>query len=156
MSDFDFELDGVGSLQEEFGDRIDDWSGGGTAYVGSAVEYAVFLEYGTSKMDPKPFFRPAIAEATADIEGFIESHTETSVDGIDSADELVKTIALTLERRVKEIITDKGLIDTGTLRASVVAVPTSPSALPTADDLPDGDGISPLAGREAATEAIEL
>jgi HK97 gp10 family phage protein len=28
--------------------------------VGTATEYAVYIEYGTSKMFPKPFFRPAI------------------------------------------------------------------------------------------------
>jgi len=53
MSDFDFELDGLTGLQEEFGDRIEDWSGGGSAYVGTAVEYAVFVEFGTSARDPR-------------------------------------------------------------------------------------------------------
>jgi len=42
MTDFDFELGGIGSLQEEFGNRMEDWGGGGTVYVGTAVEYSVF------------------------------------------------------------------------------------------------------------------
>lgn len=134
MSDFDFELDGLTGLQEEFGDRIEDWSGGGSAYVGTAVEYSIYLEYGTSKMDPKPFFRPALAEAGAGLEGFISEHTGTTVASITSADELVETIALALERRVKEIITEKGLIDTGTLRASIRAV-DSEAELVAAEDV---------------------
>lgn len=133
MSDFDFELDGVGSLQEEFGDRIDDWSDGGSVYVGTAVEYSLYVEMGTSKMDPKPFFRPALAELTADIEGFIDTHTSASVDTMTSAEELVETIGLALERRVKEIITEKGLIDTGTLRVSVRSVDTEGELLAAED-----------------------
>jgi hypothetical protein len=133
MSDFDFDLDGATSLKEEFGDRIDDWSGGGSVFVGTAVEYALYLEYGTSKMDPKPFFRPAVAELQADIEGFIDAHTNSAVDTITSAEELVETIGLALERRIKEIITSKGLIDTGTLRASIRAVDSRGSLLAAED-----------------------
>jgi len=133
MSDFDLDLDGVGSLQEEFGDRIDDWSGGGSVFVGTAVEYAIYLEFGTSKMDPRPFFRPAVAELTADIDGFLDTHTETSVDTMTSAEELVEKIGLALERRVKEIITEKGLIESGTMRASVRAVDSEAELLAAED-----------------------
>jgi hypothetical protein len=133
MSDFDLDLDGVGSLQEEFGDRIDDWSSGGSVFVGTAVKYAIYVEMGTSKMDPRPFFRPAVAELTADIEGFIDTHTGASVDTMTSAEELVETIGLALERRVKEIITEKGLIDSGTMRASVRSVDTEGELLAAED-----------------------
>jgi hypothetical protein len=156
MSDFDFDLGGLNSLREEFDDEIKDWSGGASAYVGTAVEYAVYLEYGTSKMDPKPFFRPALNEARGDLGAFLRDNTQTAVENIDSASELVRTLALALERRVKEIITEKGLIDTGTLRASVVAVPSSPDTLPAAEDLPDGDGIPATAGRDAVSERIQI
>jgi len=104
-------------------------------------------------MDPRPFFRPVINDARIDTEGFLNRNTQTSVSEIDSADRLVRTLALAIERRVKEIITEKGLIDTGTLRASITAVPTE-SALPEADDF-SGDNIPPDAGR-GVTEAIEL
>jgi HK97 gp10 family phage protein len=32
-----------------------------TAYVGSNLDYALFLEVGTIKMAPRPFFRPTLA-----------------------------------------------------------------------------------------------
>lgn len=134
MSDFSFDLNGIGDLQEEFADEIEDWSGGGSLFVGTAVEYSVYVEFGTSKMDARPYFRPALAEAKADLKGFIRDHTDTSISAIKSADRLVKTVALALERRVKEIITDKGLIDTGTLRASIRAV-DSTSDLVAADEV---------------------
>jgi hypothetical protein len=122
MTDSGFDIDGINSLQEEFGDRIDDWSEGGTVFVGSGVEYSVYLEFGTSKMNPKPFFRPVVNDARIDTEGFLDRNTQTTVSEIDSADKLVRTLALAIERRVKEIITKKGLIDTGTLRASIIVV----------------------------------
>lgn len=153
MSDADFEINGIGSLREEFDDRIDDWSGGGTVYVGTAVEYAVYVEFGTSKMNARPFFRPVVNDARIDTAGFLDRNTKTSISEIDSADKLVRTLALAIERRVKEIITEKGLIDTGTMRASIVAVPTE-RALPEADDF-SGDDVPPDAGR-GVTEAIEI
>jgi len=155
MSDFDFDLSGVQAAEQDFRDEIDDWTGGGAAYVGSAVEYGVYLEFGTSKMNPKPFFRPVLADARQDVAAFIDDNTNTTVRAIDSAEELVETLALAIERRVKELITQKGLIDTGTLRASIVAV-RSPASLPDEDDLPSGQNIPPSAGRRAASSAISL
>lgn len=158
MSDFDFDLEGLTNLNEEFNDEIDDWSDAGSTYVGTAVSYGIFLEFGTSKMDPKPFFRPALAEAKADLKGFVRDHTNTTAEAVGSADRLVRVIALALERRVKEIITDKGLIDTGTLRASILAVP-QPGALPDEDEFGGFDGDSPAppeAGRAVASESIQL
>jgi len=134
MSDFEYSLGGIGNLQEEFADEIEDWSGGKTMFVGTAVEYSVYVEFGTSKMDPRPYFRPALTEAQANLTGFINDHTNTTADAIESADQLVETIGLAMERRVKEIITEKGLIDTGTLRASIRAV-DSESELVAADEV---------------------
>jgi hypothetical protein len=122
MSDFSLNFDGVEELDVEFGERAEDWTGGGTAYAGTAVNYAVYVEFGTSKMDPRPYLRPAVSEAKSDLEEFIDENTNTTARSITSASDLVQTVALALERRVKEIITEKGIIDTGTLRASIRAV----------------------------------
>jgi hypothetical protein len=128
-ADIERAIDEVDDLEEQ-------WSGGTIWTVGTAVNYAIYLEFGTRDMDPKPFLRPAVAEARASLETFIATNTRTTLDAIDSADELVRIVALALERRVKEIITEKGLIDTGTLRASVAAIPVADaSALPSADDV---------------------
>jgi hypothetical protein len=137
MSDFGFDAD-FDELVETLEDMQDEVGQSGTFFIGTAVEYAVYLEFGTSKMDPKPFFRPALAEARRDLSGFIRDNSRKTIEEIDSADELARTIAFALERRVKQIITEKGLIETGTLRASVSAVP-DPGNLPSADEVdPDG------------------
>lgn len=132
------EINGMQDTLAELDELKRDFTGGGEWVVGTAVEYAIYLEFGTSKMDPKPFFRPALREVrTRGVEGFVESNSDTSIESIDSAEELVQTLAFALERRIKEIITRKTLVDTGTLRASVLAVP-----LGGVDNLPGEDEFS--------------
>lgn len=161
MSDWSLGLDGLEaaiSRLEELESDVETLS----AYtVGTGVEYSVYLEFGTSKMDAKPFFRPAINEIRIQgVEGFIRHNTRTTADRLETADDVIRVLALALERRVKEIITQKGLIDTGTLRASIVAVRgVDPSALPTEGDFSGFDSDSPApptAGRAVATGVVEL
>lgn len=49
--------------------------------VGSPVEYAVYVEFGTSKMEAQPYLRPALEEVEKDYRGKI-------VDAIKRADGL--------------------------------------------------------------------
>jgi hypothetical protein len=133
----------------------------GTYTVGTGVEYAVYLEFGTSKMDAKSFFGPAINEVRLEgVPGFIAHNTRTTVGAQDTVDDVLRVLAFALERRIKEIIAAKGLIDTGTLRASVVAVRGGdPSNLPDLDDLDgfDSDNRAPVtAGRAVAEEPLNL
>jgi HK97 gp10 family phage protein len=44
-----------------------------TAVVGSAIVYAVYLEYGTSQMAARPFFRPAVEAVRAKFERRLEA-----------------------------------------------------------------------------------
>lgn len=131
MASFNMDIQGLDAHQRELQDEAEQWSGdGGTWYVGTAVSYGIYLEYGTSRMDAKPFFRPVLVEAERDLSAFVRDNTKTSLSQVDSPEELVRTVAFAVERRVKEIITEKGLIDTGTLRASVQAVPGGVGELP--------------------------
>jgi len=161
MADFELELEGFERVIESLNDLEADLDSERSMLVGTAVNYAVFLELGTSDMDPKPFFRPAIAELrTSGVEGFIRDHTNTTVEALDDVDQVVTAVGLALERRIKEIITRKGLIDTGTLRASILAVPNaSPSALPTEEEFSGFTGDSPApanAGRALVDSDIEI
>lgn len=103
----------------------------------------IFLEFGTSKMQARPFFRPVLAEIRAQgIEDFISDNTQTTVRELEDVDVLVRTLALAIERRVKEVITRKGLVDTGTLRSSVKAVKGADvSQLPSADEVDASAGV---------------
>jgi len=161
MADFDVEVEGFRRVLESLEDIQSDLRGAGTVTIGTGVEYAVYLEFGTSDMDPKPFFRPALAELRVQgVEGFLRSNTNLSAEQIDELDTLVDAVGLALERRIKEIITKKSLIDTGTLRASVLAIPgDDASKLLTEGDLSGFDSDSPApatAGRAAASETVSL
>jgi hypothetical protein len=161
MAEFSLELDGLDGAINALRELERDVETLTTFTVGTGVSYSVFLEFGTSKMDAKPFFRPAISEVRSrGVEGFIAENTGTTVDALGDAGDVLRVLALALERRIKEIITDKGLIDTGTLRASVVAVRgADPSKLPVEDDLSGFDANSPApatAGRAVAEEVVEI
>jgi hypothetical protein len=159
--DLDLNLDGLEAAINRLDELEDDVETLTTYTVGTAVEYSLYLEFSTSKMDAKPFFRPAINEVRAQgVDGFIAHNTRTSVEALPDADAVIRVLALALERRVKEIITDKGLIDTGTLRASIVAVRgDDPSVLPGEAEFSGFDSDSqapPSAGRGLIEEAVEI
>jgi len=139
MADFDVELRGFEAALNELNQRIDalEELGDDRWLVGTGVEYAVYLEFGTSEMNPKPFVRPALRRVSRDV--------ETIARDADDAGEIVQRIAFRLEAEIKQVITRKGLIDTGTLRASVRAVPNG-----TPRDLPGADEVDPSA--EASVE----
>lgn len=157
MATFDAELTGLTSLVDELDDIEDRWAGESHWLVGTGVEYAVYLEFGTRDMDPRPFVGPVVNEVrTQGIDGFLRANTRTSVDAITSADGLVRALALAMERRIKELITEKGLIDTGTLRASIRAVPgTAVGDLPTADDIGVDEQGNPIDAGATAQFEIE-
>jgi len=122
---FEADLSGFDRLRQTLREEIADAETTVDYVVGSGVEYSVFLEFGTEDMDPKPFVRPAVDE--------VESRLSQIADDADTADGLVTKVALALEREIKQTITRKGLIDTGTLRASVTAIRDGvPSDLPDA------------------------
>jgi hypothetical protein len=149
MTDIDVDLSGMASLQETIDNLQDDIETTVTWVTGTAVEYAIYLEFGTRDMDPKPFVRPAARVYESNLEAAIAADTNTTLQAIDDADQLVKVVAFGLERRIKKIITAKGLVETGTLRASVRAVP-----LRQIDSLPEADEIDPDAVATETTREI--
>lgn len=49
-------------------------SDGEAAYVGSNIEYAAYVEMGTSKMSPRPFIRPAVENHMDEYRGIAEQY----------------------------------------------------------------------------------
>jgi hypothetical protein len=161
MTDFSLDVDGLESAIEEI-ERLEDAVETRAKFtVGTAVFYSRFIEGGTSKMDARPFFQPAIAEVRAEgVDGFIQANTRTSVDDLDDFKQILQVLALALERRIKEIITRKGIIDTGTLRASIVAIRgDDASKLPDASEFTgfDSDSQAPQSvGRQLASDSVSF
>jgi hypothetical protein len=134
MADFDLQVDGLQLIEEELKKLEDDVDNPITWYAGTNVFYSVYLEFGTSKMDPRTFMRPALNEARSGVDAFIRRHTNTDPETIDDVNEYIQTLAFAFESRIKGIITQKNIIDTGRLRASILAVPVDPSQLPSVED----------------------
>lgn len=78
--------------------------------VGTNVEYAVYVEMGTSVMEAQPYLRPAVREVADNP----EKHVSTPVQ---SVDQMVREIALAIERKA----TQKAPVDTGNLQGSIRA-----------------------------------
>jgi len=160
MTGFSLDLEGFEQALEEIDRVIDDVDSDAKFTVGTGVEYSIYLEAGTSDMDPKPFFQPALSEVRQEgVDGFVADNTRLTVDALDTVTQVLKVLVLALERRIKEIITTKGLIDTGTLRASVVAIPgDDPTALPGESEFSgfDSDNPAPESAGRALTETVEI
>jgi len=86
-----------------------DYDGFGTvAYrVGTNVEYAIYVEFGTSSNQAQPYLRPAVEQAMAEIDQI----------SWDSPEELVEKLALRIESYAK----DNTPVDTGNLQGSIKA-----------------------------------
>jgi len=146
------EVNGLDGMFEDLDDLEDDYSGPVEDYiVGTPVEYASVVEYGSSRhtitpdnaevlrfeidgeviytdevqhpgTDPQPFFRPAVNEVRLQgVDGFIRHNTRKDPTQIETTREFLRTLSLALERRIKELAP----VDTGNLRASVASVPVS-------------------------------
>lgn len=102
-------LVGGGQIVEEFeavatGDTAPDY------IVGTGVEYAAYVEFGTSKMQAQPYLEPAVRTVMRNLGRYEEE--------ADDIEELIKILALEIEREAKQGCP----VDTGTLRSSIKAV----------------------------------
>lgn len=94
-------------LAEQFAREMRD-----TVYiVGTNVEYAAFVEFGTSRMQAQPFLFPAARKVAA-------NPGKYGLDEVESGDQLVRKTALAIEREA----TSEAPVDTGRLQASITAV----------------------------------
>lgn len=132
----DLELDGVEDLFSDFQELKERGEGDAVYVTGTNVEYGIYLEMGTEHMPPYPWFRPAVREFKANPEKFIQDNTDfNSIDAIQTADELVATVAAALQNQMENNVnaqksTDRSpgthpehpRRDTGNLTASIQAV----------------------------------
>lgn len=77
--------------------------------VGTNVNYAIHVEFGTSSNQAQPYLRPAVEKAIAELDDIADSADNTA--------ELVEKFALRIEKYAKE----NAPVDTGNLRGSISA-----------------------------------
>lgn len=86
--------------------------------VGPSVEYAIYVDRGTSKMEARPFVEPAARR----VQSNVNSHVSDFIDGSlfnASEEAIVRAAALAVQLEMVRIITRKGAVDTGAMRDSV-------------------------------------
>mgnify|MGYP000155525324 CR=1 FL=1 len=136
MADFELDLSGFASLQDEFEDLKDGWEDSPVYKVGSNAEYAAILEFGrgpiradegylrfevdgeviyrkeVSGHPPYPWFRPAIRAFRARPKGFITDNTDfNSIQEIPDVDTLVLAIATALENQMTKNVSANSASD---------------------------------------------
>lgn len=104
-------LDGLKDVQVKLNDDA-------VYVVGTNVEYAVYQELGTSKMDAQPYLFPAARAAERNPRAYVRRHTNTSIEAQSSMEDVVKVIALAIERDAAE----RAPWDTGNLAGSIRSV----------------------------------
>jgi phage gpG-like protein len=104
MTDFDVEFEGEEETLARFEELKEELDSDGITYVvGTAVEYGVYLEFGTKDMPPYPWYQPAIREFKANPERFIMDNTDfSSIDEIQNTKEMVATVATALQTQMEK------------------------------------------------------
>lgn len=77
--------------------------------VGSDVEYSIYVEYGTSKMQAQPYLRPAVNQTMREADKYLAR--------ADDVDEFIELLA----KSVEEKATARAPVDTGRLKRSITA-----------------------------------
>lgn len=115
---FDISLTGLAAAIDILRSLSIEFDDGAIYVVGPTVHYAVYHELGTVHMDARPFARPAAERVQANLESKVGEFLEGDLLGADE-EAIAKATALAVEAEMKRIITQKGIVDTGAMRASV-------------------------------------
>ncbi|WP_323190458.1 hypothetical protein [Halostella sp. PRR32] len=109
---------GVANVLSLFDQLETNWSGDTLYLTGPSVEYAIHHEYGTSKMEARPFMRPAAERVKADPMKYAKQYANGPIQ---SEEQLVGAVALAIEREAKKIVKRKDIWDQGNLHGSIEA-----------------------------------
>lgn len=114
------QLGGAAALLKVLDDAVDLARDPGEYWVGSAVFYGPFGEFGTSTMAPRPHWSTSIRVIAIRYE--LQANQNMLVSALATIPGgMVKIIAFDLEREVKIQITRVGFLDTGNYRGSIAA-----------------------------------
>jgi len=100
-------------------DVVVDFSGDTTYIAGPTVDYAVYHETGTSKMEARPYVRPAAEMVQANTGAEIQRISKSQGIPLNSEENIIRCAALAVQSRIKEIADRKDIRDTGQLINSV-------------------------------------
>lgn len=119
MSGWGVSLVGFGEVVGLLRDLQMQWRGGTLYIVGPTVEYAIYHELGTSKMEARPFVRPAAERVQNDPKRYATEMASTHGIDISTEEGFVRALALAVQNEAKHIADQKDIRDTGDLIASI-------------------------------------
>lgn len=103
------EMSGIDETESMFADVRAAFSRNVVYVVGTNVEYAAYVEFGTSRMEAQPYLFPAASRVARD--------PAKHLSGADSLNDFIENLALAIEREAKERVP----VDTGNLKSSIRA-----------------------------------
>jgi hypothetical protein len=122
-------LVGVTQLAKVFKDVSDAARFPAEFWVGSAVPYGPFHEFGTTRITARPHWQPSIAATVIKFGLATRRQQNQFVNAmIEAPRGLVELVAFDLERAVKQSIASQGILDTGNYRGSIATGPTEEAA----------------------------
>lgn len=110
---------GFAETVETFRDIQMAWDNGVFYITGPTVNYAIHNEYGTSKMEARPFIRPAAERVQNDPDRYATQMASAQSIDISTEAGFVKALALAVQNEAKRIADQKDVRDTGDLIASI-------------------------------------
>jgi len=117
----------VGVLLDALKDAAKAAQGPQEYWVGSAVPYGPFHEFGTARIVARPHWNPTLSLISEKYR-LATNHDELVNAMLEAPRGLTKIIAFDVERGVKQSITVQGIIDTGNYRGSVATGPSEADA----------------------------
>lgn len=118
MNSFGMRVVGLSALEDLLGSLKMKFTNDAVYIVGPSVEYAVYHELGTSRMEARPFARPAAEQVQNNLGNEIQRFLDSGIAD-SNEDDIVRAAALAVERRMKLIVRRKEIWDTGNLHASI-------------------------------------
>lgn len=115
MSGWGVRIAGISAAQQAIKNVEVRYSGGAAYVVGPTAEYSVYVELGTSRMPARPFVRPAAERVQQNLRFYVDRFA----DDPENEDAVLRAVAVGVQEEIQRVITEKGLIDTGNMRASV-------------------------------------
>ena len=112
-------LAGFDAATDMFDQITTDFDGDATYIAGPTVDYAIHHEYGTSKMEARPFARPAAERVQTNTATEVRRISSSQGIPLSSEENIIRCAALAVQDRMKRIADQKDIRDTGNLIASI-------------------------------------
>lgn len=116
---------GFDAVAETLGELKVNFDGDAAYIAGPTVDYAIYQERGTSKMEARPFVRPAAERVQNNLGSEIKRISTSQGIPLNSEENIVRCAALAVQSRMKEIADRKDVRDSGQLINSIRIKPVS-------------------------------